>query len=1030
MDRVLRSHKRRRHSNININNTHTDEHARTRTTSAARSTSRSTSRSRPRSRPRSRREKQAPSRITNTNGTEEHSDNCGSLTFLGLSRSWRAAEKRARSHPHEATYGCTSSARMPLHLGNESTNSTNNGSDRRRYSMLSSPLAYACRYGAPPDTVRAIVDADTNMVRRCIPNRGTPLHEAVMAYPNLSKDYESSINGNGVGSSSNGDGNSSIDRQYVDTIRMLLEADEQLALEEGRDSSRNCDRATLMQDVDGNVPLHLLVRQAFYNYLTVSSSGTSSTSSTHSSTVAVGAGASACAKNPNNCEEVMKQQEHPLLTIIHELIQSCPEASAKPDCTEFEETPLVLVLKSSIYAMEQSGMDSDDIDTAQLERNIFEMCKFMLHLHPYAASFVSSNKSGYTAVHSAVFHGRCCDTIQLLLEADLKYRKEVQLQLDGKKRSPGQVSKNGSSIQTDIRLSVPTSAAMRANFFGETPLHFATMRGESTRTIDLLSRAAPLAVLQRDVKFGMTPLHWLLARFVDSMRYRFVHTFEEADVDGFYNLNGVSMTETFDFVCLGCGPNDFCTGCGSDYEYDEDGMAILDEQKREAEEMLDRVSKATDPRTIVDLHDGQSKTAGHLSGNRDEFDLEYYRRTRAIDPPVDYMSMRHIVPEHDSLEEILIDRSITVLQRVRAKHKKMMEEMKEEAELNTAASCPFHKGKRNDVRACPFKNDSYSIESRLVSGIEEDAVREEQMVALFWAKVTSLLRAATLAQRSSEIDLSNLSDCASLKMSPTSINDEDEDDDYILHNACAAPTPYAIVRLCLELYPDERHLQDHTGKTPLHHAASRAWDAREFTTALSLSSSDNQSDSNAVEQDSLSNSSRSSSYESDSNAPMIANETVNVFYLVLGNSCVDAAGVLDNEGRNPFHCAIDSTTKGLLDYCSNTNATTSNNSSEDVADIRMTRSDEDRSVYSINNILNKMLTLKPDLIEQTDGRTGLYPFMQVAACATEYASQNERNNEGASSPKSPDNRMSVSLTFSLLLVNPSLATGGLKETTL
>ena len=75
-------------------------------------------------------------------------------------------------------------------------------------------------------------------------------------------------------------------------------------------------------------------------------------------------------------------------------------------------------------------------------------------------------------------------------------------------------------------------------------------------------------------------------------------------------------------------------------------MAILDEQKREAEEMLDRVSKATDPRTIVDLHDGQSKTEGHLSGNRDEFDLEYYRRTRAIDPPVDYMSMRHIVPEH------------------------------------------------------------------------------------------------------------------------------------------------------------------------------------------------------------------------------------------------------------------------------------------------------------------------------------------------------------------------------------------------
>jgi hypothetical protein len=45
-----------------------------------------------------------------------------------------------------------------------------------------------------------------------------------------------------------------------------------------------------------------------------------------------------------------------------------------------------------------------------LERKIFDICKIMLQPSTVAASSVMV-QNGYTAVHSAIFHGRCCDTI-------------------------------------------------------------------------------------------------------------------------------------------------------------------------------------------------------------------------------------------------------------------------------------------------------------------------------------------------------------------------------------------------------------------------------------------------------------------------------------------------------------------------------------------------------------------------------------------------------------------------------------------
>ena len=246
----------------------------------------------------------------------KHPHDQSSLAFLCLSKSWMAATRRAQTHPQEAQYGCTSSARTLLPRNQESNPMRNN-------SIASSPLALACRYNAPSECIRAILNANPSMVRRCIPKRGTPIHEAIMLLRNDDSFME-----------------------YVAIIRMLLVADEQLPVHEGGGGKR----ATLMQDVDGSVPLHLLVRQAFYEYLV----GTSDYG------------------RENEILERDRQedaQEHPLLGIIRDLIESSPEAVAIQDCTQYEETPLILALKSSAHANEQMLRNSDASDAIQSKCN-------------------------------------------------------------------------------------------------------------------------------------------------------------------------------------------------------------------------------------------------------------------------------------------------------------------------------------------------------------------------------------------------------------------------------------------------------------------------------------------------------------------------------------------------------------------------------------------------------------------------------------------------------------------------------------
>ena len=955
------------------------------------------------------------SQATASSSSSSSSSSVGpsSLVFHSLSRSWLQAAKRARTHPEEAQYGCTSSARAPFKL----TPSSNQASS------VSTPLAMACRYGAPPDTVEAILQADVSMVRRCIPNRGTPLHEAIMAFPKQQPKEDVSGNSNGNGNSSsysdsndnsnsngNGNDNMQIDKReseeheaynsYVRVIRLLLRADEHLASanhDNGKDQLQSLQqqhnqqqRATRVQDVDGNVPLHLLVRQGFYNYLgTIHHSPSTSANMTAMS--------------------AKSAKPHPLLHIIRDVIQSCPQACATADFTEYEETPLVLVLKGSIFAIEQRSMsiginrdgsrnnNNDYNYNAELELRIFEVCKLMLEKNVYAASFVAS-KSKHTAVHSAVFHGRCCDTIRLLLKADYIYRKEQQAELLQRKSVLTLQEQNSSE-------EVPPSAAMRANQFGETPLHFATMRGECTRTIELLSREAPWAVLKRDVKFGMTPLHWLGVRFVDVMYEQFGKKSFQWDEEYASDLH---IAE--DHV----EPVNVERGVKTEDIHGELSSLSTSMIRQTSSDVTCPISAAT--------------TTSDRSGNDAQimFDLEYHRRTGAIEMPVDYMRMRHILPDHLELEGILMHRVGKVLMKVRERHRRLMANAKKraiaklsanapksslsaccpraqehghsstDAPLSKSAACP-HRSRssseasevsvgndafRGDTKKCPFRCpfvfDSYPIDPALM-GLEEEAVREEQVISLFWAKVTSLLHAATVAHATTQND-----DSSDL---PASLIDDENV--FMLHSACSAPSPLAIIRLCVSLYPEQLLLCDQDGKLPLHHAACRKLDIREFNKS---------NDDNLITVPNL-----------------IGKESSRALVLILNSGPVEASRTYDNENRLPFHHAIDSVVSAVADY-----SFRNKNISQETTKSVDTDSDIEKSdnVFFIAiDYVRAMIRGSPETVEKIDGRTGLYPFMQVSATASECLACYDSTKRST--------KLTLSLTYALLLENPSLASAGL-----
>lgn len=302
------------------------------------------------------------------------------------------------------------SALINLEHWAEAVERVRNHPEEAALSKEPSPLALTCRLGAPCSCVKAVLQACPGRLRHLLDSRGTPLHEAVVC-----------------------------DDVGPEVIELLLKADEEL----GSDTPR----ATIMQDVDGYTPLHLLIRRRFQSHILVSDEGSH------------------------------------LMELLEMLVKSCAETVVVPDCGEYEEPPIVMALKANVYA---PLLQSEDATAFRIERNIHEMVNCMLKHYPSAASCVFNGYRGkYTALHSAVFHGRCPDTIELLLQAE-------------------------------NRCPASQKAGLLANTQGEMPLHFCAMRGETPRSIALLAEEAPEAVSRRDGS-GLTPVHWLWIRFVSTL---------------------------------------------------------------------------------------------------------------------------------------------------------------------------------------------------------------------------------------------------------------------------------------------------------------------------------------------------------------------------------------------------------------------------------------------------------------------------------------------------------------------------------
>ncbi len=160
-------------------------------------------------------------------------------------------------------------------------------------------------------------------------------------------------------------------------IALLLKVDEEL----GGDARR----AAMIQDVDGYTPLHLLIRRRFQSHVLAD---TNSNETSH------------------------------FIEILELLVRSCAEAIIIPDRGEYEEPPIVMAIKANVYA---PMLQPEETNTARMERHIYDMVNCMLQHFPEAASRVFNGYRGqYTALHSAVFHGRCPDTIELLLKAEQK----------------------------------------------------------------------------------------------------------------------------------------------------------------------------------------------------------------------------------------------------------------------------------------------------------------------------------------------------------------------------------------------------------------------------------------------------------------------------------------------------------------------------------------------------------------------------------------------------------------------------------
>ena len=966
-----------------------------------------------------------------------------SLPILCLTRSWEAAAVRARSHPHEAGWGCTSQARTPVDLttppppahtpspvytgarGNSAINTVGAAV------LSSTPLALACRYSAPLNAIRAICLACPAMNRRSIPSRGTPLHEAV---------HGGSWDREGPGG---GD--------FGQVVRTLLEADEALdAGDDARSGGSNLQgsagssstRAALTQDVDGNVPLHLLVRRCFSSPDAVLSLA-KKIRHNQASEGKEGNGESVCDATFANASTANGQSEADdnggILSVMSLLIKSAPKAVGVPDRREFEETPLVAALKANLYAAgfnpaENGGEDDEDgaVDydsdgdvsgipesalspprsseagtseelqpaaeaeaiararrrrrqsrlesyETTLEGTIHSVVLLMLRHCPEAATHVAISGYGNTALHSAVFHGRCSDTVQLLL------------------RAASEAWDQRTETQDKSEILPPVPAALRTNTLGETALHFAAMRGEGARTVELIANAAPGAVLRREGTTDLTPIHWLWVRFVDRTLGRLGRL-----GFGWYDIpdwEDNASAEKRDVATKNFARTTSSVALGG---------SIVDGFQRDSQVCVrDLVEHDSD--TLSDVEARQSITSSRLE---DTFDGVYFARTRRVDPPVDFIRMRHVPVDFLSAEGRIGRRAGGTLRKLSRSHSQNVGKAGSGSSGSGNSRPAMDEATAAATRGCPYASDvssPYNSSIRIATDIIE-----EQATSLFWTKVVSLLRCAFSEHLITDSDSLV---CHSTVKDGSNSDEAAKDCFLLVHAAASTPgTPPSIARLASSLHPEQLSMQDARGRLPLHHAAMRKWHPREIAGPPG-GRAQNQSPPPFAGP-----TNQGPSYRiilANPKLRLIHSESLRVFKHVLSVSAPESASIRDLANRIPLHYAIETAVR-VMQVTAATHSTM--NASP--------RGEENSKEHmkTVTEFLDTLIQFYPESLEKMDGVTGLLPFMMPAAIAARMNSDLNSSKVGVHQIRANESASHIcNLTYHLLRQNPSLVGSGLYE---
>jgi len=419
-----------------------------------------------------------------------------------------------------------------------------------------------------------------------------------------------------------------------------------------------------------------------------------------------------------------------------------------------------------------------DYQTA-LEYRIFCLVRIMLDAYPRASCLMISD---YTPLHSAVFHGRCPDTIRLLLDAESRYKES---------RNIKSVAKLLPTTQTTFVPcpTLPGPAMLSTNTRGELPLHFACMRNECARTIRLLSEADPRSALVRDAS-GRTPLRWLWIRFVDGLLDRFGGREQQADVRAPLSFREQEGGNTGNFLHFDpnvlLGINNFVRdrrGGSRTHPFD------FDRQQMQSESVHDE--------TVDEVF---------------VFDTDYIRKTRLVDRTVDFLRMRHVPNGFETIERVAADHAITVLLKVKYLQERQNRQL-EAAHMS------------GDTIRLPPLNLSIKEEFILFAFEKFVALIYAAFVATEAEKVFAAASAARKKQRTDNLSASAHGDIPSRTKLWHSLPSVGVEKKFMLvHEACGcsrASCPVAVAIICMKIFTDHLYQRDDDGCLPLHRVASR-----------------------------------------------------------------------------------------------------------------------------------------------------------------------------------------------------------------